>query len=95
MAEVFFKGIRVFPKNDKTPDFVISQGVITIEEIREFFNEQKQHVKEYNGKHQLRFKILRKKDGSGEYFTLDTYEKQQPPAAKQPEDLPKNDDLPF
>lgn len=74
--KIYVKGLRGFKPHDKSPDFVLGSVILTIEELREFFNEQKAEVAEYNGKHQLKADVLRSKDG-GLTFQLNTYKKKE------------------
>lgn len=105
MAEkIYLKGLRTFAPRQGAPDFVVGAAVITIEDLRAFFNENKQHVTQYEGKNQLRFDITKKQDGSIS-FVLNTYKQQ---AKAQPANNPYKvvegngtprednpDDLPF
>jgi len=98
---IYFQGVRTFPKNDKAPEFVLGTGVISLNEFFQWVKENPQLQTEYEGKKQLRFQVLKKKDG-GVTFTVDTFKptaKTEPPQSA-PEivnkhELPENDDLPF
>jgi hypothetical protein len=61
MAEkVYVKGIRSFKKSDKAPDFVLGDGVISINELKSFlddFNTQ-EYITDYKGEPQLKIQFL-------------------------------------
>lgn len=100
MANITVKGIKLFPKNDKQPDFVIASGVITPDDLNAFLIDNKEHQSEYNGAKQFRIQVLKGKDG-GPYIVLDTYQAQvarPAPASQQgftDVALPETNDLPF
>ena len=88
MAEhILLKGIRVFAPNHNAPEFVKATGNIDIAELKEFINSNQQLLTEYNGKKQLKFKILQSA-GSKYYMEVDTFK----PSTKIQS---QNDDLPF
>lgn len=93
MANITFKGIRLFARKEKQPDFVIASGVITPDDLNAFLIDNKEHESEYNGVKQFRIQVLTGKDGSP-YVVLDTY-KAAAPAPMQPTELPESSDLPF
>lgn len=100
MAQTLPKGIRFFDKHANSPDFVIGTLVLTLDDIKEMFTENKEFVTEYNGKAQLRLQQLKSKDGKI-YLAIDTYKKdgeqKSKPAAKtanEPIGYDSND-LPF
>jgi hypothetical protein len=68
------KGVRFFDKHANSPDFVIGTIVLTLDDIKEMFNENQEFVTEYNGKQQLRLQQLKSKDGKI-YLSIDTYKK--------------------
>jgi hypothetical protein len=78
--KIYIKGINTFEKNAKAPDFVLGNGVITIDDFKEFINSNQQHLTEYQGKKQLRFQITMGKDNKVK-FTVDTY---KPTAKTEP-----------
>lgn len=92
------EGIRIFDRNANTPDFVIANMVITLQEFREFVNNNQEHLTKYDGKDQLRIQLLRSKAGKL-YCSVDTYKKDQPAtqSVQKPEPKPVDvaDDLPF
>ncbi|MCF3107281.1 hypothetical protein LL912_00680 [Niabella sp. CC-SYL272] len=76
MAEkIFVGGFRGFAKNDKAPDWVIGDALITIDEFKAFINSNQQYLTEYNGKKQLKIQVTRAQNGSLS-FTVNTYQKQ-------------------
>ena len=72
MANITLKGIRLFARKEKQPDFVIASGVITPDDLNAFLIDNKEHESEYNGVKQFRIQVLSGKDGSP-YMVLDTY----------------------
>lgn len=94
MAEnKLFNGIRLFPKKDNQPDFVIASGVVTLSEIQKFFEDNKELCTEYNGAKQLKIQVLKSKDGKP-YISLDTFKpsNQQQQQSVEPD---YSKDLPF
>ncbi len=72
MANITMKGIKLFPKKDTQPDFVIASGVLTPDDLNAFLIDNKEHESDYNGAKQFRIQVLKGKDG-GPYIVLDTY----------------------
>ena len=97
MANITFQGIRLFPRKDSQPEWVIASGVITPDAMNAFLIDNKEHESEYQGAKQFRIQVLKGKDGSP-YVVLDTYKAAAPApstgftAAPLPEDT---DGLPF
>ena len=89
MAEkVYVEGFRGFKPNEKAPDFVLGTLIVTPKEFIDFLNNKcSKHFTEYNGKQQIKFQVLRAKDG-GLTFVVDTYKQEQ----KQE---PESNDIPF
>lgn len=72
---IYVKGIVTFTKNEKQPDFVLGNGVITINQLIEFCNgEAAEYMTEYKGEPQLRVQFIMGKDGKVK-ITVDTYRK--------------------
>lgn len=99
MAEqILPKGVCMFNKNDKAPDFVIVSMVITMNDLFTFCKDNPGLLTEYNGQKQLRLQVLKSKEGNM-YCAVDTYKKDDTAPAtstyvKPPEVAPV-DDLPF
>lgn len=97
-TQVFPAGVRVFDKHANAPEFVLGSVVITLQEFREFVNNNQQYLTKYNGNDQLRLQLLRSKDGKL-YTTVDTYkpgEKAAAPTPKaEPQPVDNGSDLPF
>jgi predicted RNA-binding Zn-ribbon protein involved in translation (DUF1610 family) len=74
--------IRLFPAHPNAPDFVLASGVIGLDEFFAFVQANPHLLTEYQGKAQLKFQILRSKEGKL-YSQVDDYKPQQP-AAQQP-----------
>lgn len=73
MSQKFPKGIRIFGPKPTAPSFVKGQIIITLDELNQFCNENKDLLSEYQGQSQLKLSILEKKDGSGLNVVIDTY----------------------
>jgi len=76
MAEgnkVFPKGIRVFDKHEKAPDFVLGTVIISKKEIIDWLNgEAGQYMKPYKDDTQIKLQLT--KDRSGKpMLSVDTY----------------------
>lgn len=71
----YITGIRCFPRNEKAPEYVLGGGVLTIDDLTEFVNSNTELLTEYNGKKQLRFQVLKGKNGALQ-FVVDDYKKQ-------------------
>lgn len=81
MAEnTLLKGIRLFKKKDSQPDFVLATGVITLNELVTFAKENLELLTEYNGQKQLKFQLLKSKDGNP-YMAVDNWKPTTQPAA--------------
>lgn len=92
MATIYVEGIRTFPPREGAPDFVIGNGVFTPRQLMEFFKKPEvvEFFTEYKGDKQVKFSILKGKDGSAN-FVIDTFK----PEAKAETVSSEDDDLPF
>jgi len=91
--KIFIKGINTFKRNEKAPDFVIGSGTINLAQFKEFVNspEMAEHITEYKGQKQIKFQMLKQKDGEGKVnFVVDTYKPESQETKEEP-----NRDLPF
>lgn len=79
MPNIYPKGIRVFPPNEKAPDFVKGTMIITLNELVQFCKDNPGYLSEYNGEKQLKLQITERKDGKGLSFSVDTYKKEELP----------------
>jgi len=70
---IYPRGMRVFPKNEKQPDFVLGSLIITPTDFSQWVAENQQYLNDYNGSKQLKLQILN--GDKGIYFTVDTYKK--------------------
>jgi hypothetical protein len=70
---IYPRGMRVFPKNEKQPQFVLGSLIITPAEFAQWVAENQQYLTDYNGSKQLKLQILN--GDKGIYFTVDTYKK--------------------
>lgn len=89
--QVFPKGIGVFPKHDKAPDFVKGAIVITLNELVTFCKENPGLLTEYKGEKQLKLQLTERKDGKGLNLTVDTYKPQEKTFVEKQDDA----SLPF
>ena len=86
--KILAKGIRFFT-NEKSPDFVICNIVITLDELNHFIKENADYLTEYNGKKQIKLQLLKSKEGKL-YANLDNY---RPKTDNKPTE--NYNDLPF
>jgi len=89
--KIYVKGMMTFPPHSSAPDFVKGALIITLDDLSEFFHQQKEYQTEYKGKKQLKCQIL--EGDKGLYFTVDTW-KAPSQTVKAAESL-SEDDLPF
>lgn len=80
VAKIYPKGLLVFPKNEKAPDFVKGSMVVNPNQLVSWLKENESLMTEYKGEKQLRLQIL--ENDKGLYLVVDTFK-------------PKKDDLPF
>jgi len=94
MATIYVEGIRSFPPRDNAPEFVIGNGVFTPRQLMDFFKKPEvvEHFTEYKGDKQVKFQVLKGRDGSLN-FVIDTFK----PETKGETVAASNDDsdLPF
>lgn len=97
---IYAKGLRMFNKHENAPEFVLGSMVITIQEFKDFVNNNQHLLTEYNGNKQLRCTLM--KGDKGMYFAVDTYKKDQKPQEQHkqqerkpvvPDESPSYDDL--
>jgi hypothetical protein len=79
----FAVGCDFFEPNPNAPDFVVGDIRLTLEDVAKLFAENSAHVKEYNGKKQLRIRVLRSKQGKV-YTSVNTYNGQANSTAAAP-----------
>lgn len=93
-ATIYVEGIRSFPPREGAPEFVIGNGVITPRQLMDFFKKPEiiKLYTEYKGDKQIKFSILKGRDGSPN-FVIDTFvpEAQTDNASASDDDS----DLPF
>jgi len=90
MSEITYpKGVRLFNKHEKAPEFVIGSMVITLNELVQFCKDNPDLLTEYNGQKQLRLQIVKTKAGNLS-ANVDTYksEKSEKSFIKDQENLP-------
>ena len=97
--KIFPKGLRIFKKNDKTPESVICSMVVTPDELNAFCIDNPNLMTEYKGQQQLKVQVLRSKDGNL-YCAVDTWKPTSEPSQPSPlpgkaPELPDTNDLPF
>jgi len=88
------EGIRLFPKNENAPDFVLASMVITLEDLTKYFKENQDLLSEYNSKKQLRLQILKSKEGKP-YVVVDTFKPTPKVQNRNVEVIELESDLPF
>jgi hypothetical protein len=71
--KIFPKGIKLFPKNEKAPDFVIGSIAIDVDNIAK---ENEAYLSDYKGTRQLKLQVLMSKDKKP-YLVVDTYKKDE------------------
>jgi len=72
--KIYPKGIQIFPKNEKAPDFVGDTVIITPDVLNYWCsNEGKQHMTDYKGKLQIKLQITYY-EGKPQ-ISVDTYKK--------------------
>lgn len=86
---IYPKGVMLFDKHEKAPDFVVGTLVITPNDLIEWLKENSSLLTEYNQKKQLKLQI--KKGNKGLYAEVDTWQ----PSGKQSISPDVNTDLPF
>jgi hypothetical protein len=62
-TDVKVEGLLTWNKHPKAPDFVIADLTIDIDVLIKFFEEQKEHIKMYDGRQQLKAQILSNQNG--------------------------------
>jgi hypothetical protein len=75
--------IRLFPAHPNAPDFVLASGVIGLDEFFGFVQGNPHLLSDYQGKAQLKFQILRSKEGKL-YTQVDEYKPQTQAPAPAP-----------
>lgn len=70
----YINAFYCFKRNEKAPEFVLGSGVLTIDDLTEFVNSNSELLTEYNGKKQLRFKVLKGQNNVLQ-FVVDDYKK--------------------
>jgi len=94
ISTIFVNGIRTFPKNDNSPEWVIGNGVIVPRELLEFLKstEAVENMTEYKGQKQLPITMIKNRNGSIG-FRINNY---KPKAEVQVQGNQEDDsDLPF
>jgi len=85
--KVFPKGIMAFKPNEKAPEFVKANVMVTPNELISWLKENDEHLNDYKGNKQLKLQLL--ENDKGYYFLVDTYQ------AKKIVDEVSTTDLPF
>jgi hypothetical protein len=94
ISTIFVNGIRTFPKNDNSPEWVVGNGVIVPRELLEFLKstEAVENMTEYKGQKQLPITMIKNRNGSIG-FRINNY---KPKAEVQVQGNQEDDsDLPF
>lgn len=85
---IYPKGVRIFDKHPKQPDFVKGEMVITLNELVKFCKENPDLLSEYKGEKQLKLQITEKKDKSGLNIAVNTYKAEAKTFTNPTDDLP-------
>lgn len=89
--KIFADGVRLFPKHDKAPDFVIGTLIITPNDLVTWLKANPQHLTDYEGKKQLKLQLT-KSQGGKLVAAVDTWKPGEKAAATSTpapeEDLP-------
>lgn len=66
ISTIFVNGIRTFPKNDNSPEWVVGNGVIVPRELLDFLksSEAVENMTEYKGQKQLPITMIKNRNGS-------------------------------
>jgi len=66
ISTIFVNGIRTFPKNDNSPEWVVGNGVIVPRELLDFLKsaEAVENMTEYKGQKQLPITMIKNRNGS-------------------------------
>lgn len=103
MAEkVFAKGIRLFEKHDKAPEFVLGTLVISLDELKKWSEgDGAQYLSDYKGDKQIKMQLTKTRDGKL-MLAVDTYkpnnysnQRSETPASSEQNKEEHADDLPF
>jgi len=86
--KIYPKGIRLFPKHEKQPDFVKGAVVISLNELVTFCKENPELLSEYKGEKQLKLQLLQGRNGL--QMVVDTYKRKESNGVGE-----AKDDLPF
>lgn len=95
ISTIFVNGIRTFPKNDNSPEWVVGNGVIVPRELLDFLksSEAVENMTEYKGQKQLPITMIKNRNGSIG-FRINNY-KPQASDVKMQHDQEDDSDLPF
>lgn len=74
MEKIYPKGIIVFGKLDKAPDFVKGTLIITPADLVQWLHDNQQLCTDYQGKMQIKLQIL--EGNKGLYLVVDNYKKE-------------------
>jgi hypothetical protein len=70
--QIYCEGIRSFKPHEKAPAFVLGSVIITLEDLTQFFKDNPNYLRDYQGKKQIRLSALQS-DKTGINFQVDTY----------------------
>jgi hypothetical protein len=100
MEKIFANPLFWRSRSDNQPDFVRGSLSVNVKDMIDFM-QNPEHAQYISEKGYMNFQLLRSKDGSKMYFTLDTYKKPTEPVATKTEEIsyPTEDvdpeDIPF
>jgi len=69
--KIYVEGFRSFLPHQKAPDFVLGELVISIDEFKNFINNNQNLLSEYKGKKQLKAQVLKGINGTLNFVVND------------------------
>lgn len=90
--KIFADGVRLFPKHEKAPDWVIGTLIITPNDLITWLKANPQHLTDYNGSKQLKLQLTKSQAGKL-VASVDTWRPDGKTAPAAPKE--DTDSLPF
>lgn len=95
MSDVIYpEGIRTFAPNDKAPDFVLGNVIISLNELFAYAKAHPELLSDYKGEKQLKLNCTKRKDGKGITLSVDTWKSDKKQEPEQ-NNIPEPNELPF
>lgn len=93
--KIFADGVRLFPKHEKAPDWVIGTLIITPNDLITWLKANPHHLTDYNGSKQLKLQLTKSQAGKL-VASVDTWRPDAAASKPTPQNNVENvDDLPF